>query len=352
MRLTLIGAGLMWMGLVTGAHALTATCTVTDASVPVASQDLVGKPENLVGVAIPVELDETSGTFAMDFSAVPDAPFTLIGTDSTLRLAETGKVTGSIDRAGNVVVPAVQVNFTTVVTPIPISAPVVLTTGLAAVTLQARDFPTEGSPLDFTTGTLRVAGQAVLLDAPIVGQVTTGLSLACTLAPIPSRDALPAGPSLTARGTSKSGTTTGAVTGDTLTLKAKIKNGKTPLDPSQDLLVRVGLADTDLLLLWAPAGTLAKKGKKLSASDTDGSTLHLLRGRKQDGDASATVSGSLVLVQSKKGLALTLKESGVDSSALASAPAGTTATVTVGIGSLAASDDVTVKAGAKKTVLK
>jgi hypothetical protein len=53
-------------------------------------------------------------------------------------------------------------------------------------------------------------------------------------------------------------------------------------------------------------------------------------------------------VKSKKGQALTLKESGLDLAALTAGEA----TVTIGVGPLAASDQVTVKPGAKKTALK
>src|SRR6185503_703389 len=105
--------------------------------------------------------------------------------------------------------------------------------------------------------------------------------LACTLAPIPSQDALPSANVMTARGTVKlAGADAGGVAGDTLTLKATVKPGDTPFDPTQDVFVRVTLADTNLLLLRAPAGALTGSGKKLSASDDGGSTLHLIAGRK------------------------------------------------------------------------
>ena len=63
----------------------------------------------------------------------------------------------------------------------------------------------------------------------------------------------------------------------------------------------------------------------------------------------AAVTGSIVVVQSKKGLALTLNESGLDLSTLA---AGGSATATLSIGGFTATDAVTVKPGSKKTVLK
>jgi hypothetical protein len=246
------------------------------------------------------------------------------------------------------------VNFTTDLLPGTIlGAMEPLSTGLASVTLSGTDYATNGVPLDFATGALRLEGQGLITNAPVVGVSTSGFALSCTLAPVPAQAQLPAGPSLVAHGTSKPGKPVeGKVVGDTLTLKGKIKNGATPFDPTKDVFVRLGLGDTDLLVVRVPAGSLVAKGKKLSASDTDGSVVHLVSGRKQDGPTSADLSSSLTLVQSKKGLALMLKQTGADLSALATAPAGTTATVRVGIGTGAASDETTVKAGAKKSVLK
>ena len=313
MRRTTIAAAVAGICLATVPHARAAICTVTDAHVPVASQGLTGRPGTLIGVALPV----------------------------------------TIDGAGNVVLPAVSVRFTTTVTPEPIGALTTLTTGIASVTLSGVEYPSEGSPLDFSTGALRVAGQAALLSAPIVGQVTTGFELACTLSPIPSQDALPRGNVVTARGTVKPASADAeGVAGDTLTLKATVKPGDTPFDPTQDVFVQVALAGTNLVLVRAPAGALTGSGKKLSASDDGGSTLHLVTGRKTVSNVSAPLSGSLVVVRAKKKITLKLVHTGADLAALTSATSGSTATVTVGMGALAASDAVTVKPGKKKTVLR
>ena len=339
--------------LVTGTRARGATCTITDGAVPVASQGLTGRLTSLVGVGLPVTIDEASGGFAIDFSGVAPAEFSLSGISSSLLLGEAGAVSGTIDGAGNVVLPAVSVRFTTTVIEGVLGAPATLTSGIAAVTLAGVDYPTEGSPLDFATGALRVAGQAVLLNAPIVGQVTTGFELDCTLAPVPSQDALPRGNVVTARGTVKPGAADAdPVEGDTLKLKATVKPGATPFDPTQDVFVRVALAGTNLMLLRAPAGALTGSGKKLVVSNDDGSALHLITGRKMAGNTPAAVSGSLVVVRAKKKITLKLTHTGADLAALASAGAGSTATVTIGMGSLAASDSVTIKPGKKKTALK
>src|SRR6185436_2376571 len=119
--------------------------------------------------------------------------------------------------------------------------------------------------------------------------------------PIPSQDALPRGNVVTARGTVKPASADAeGVAGDTLTLKATVKPGDTPFDPTQDVFVQVALAGTNLVLVRAPAGALTGSGKKLSASDDGGSTLHLVIGRKTVSNVSAPLSGSLVGVRGKK----------------------------------------------------
>jgi hypothetical protein len=293
---------------------------------------------------------EASGTFSADFAGLPVGAFQISGVENTIAV-EPVTAAGTIDGAGNVALPPVLVHFTTALAPgLDLAAMEPLNTGLAAVTLSGRDYATEGAALDFATGALRLEGQGIVTNAPVVGSATSGISIACTLAPVPAADALPAAPSLSARGAGKAGKpVAGEVVGDTLTLKAKLKNGAVPLDPTQDVFVRLGASGADVVLLRAPAGTLVRKGKKLSASDADGSTLHVITGRKQEGNALAPVSGTLVLKESKKGFTVSLKETGVDLSALAAAAS---ATVTVGIGPIGASDQVTVKAGAKKTTLK
>jgi hypothetical protein len=229
-----------------------------------------------------------------------------------------------------------------------------LTTGLAAVTKSGNDYTTEGAPLDFATGSLRLEGQGVVTNAPVVGTSTSGFSVTCTLAPIPASANLPKAATVTAHGTGKPGKSSdpAVVVGDTLTLKAKIKNGAAPLDATGDIFVRVGLAGTDVFLVRVVGGSLQAKGKKLSVSDEDGSKLHLVTGRKMVGNVRADLAGSLVLVQGKKSSTLTLKQTGSDLSPLASAAPGSSVTITVGIGAASPSDGARVKSTAKKIVLK
>jgi hypothetical protein len=347
MRFVIIAAFVAGSAL--AAHA--ATCTITAAAVPVASTNLTGVPSSLVGVQLPVTIDEAAGTLNIDFSGVAPAEFSLSGVSSNITLASAGIVSGTIDGTGNIVLPNMTVAFTTEVTPEAIISPATLTSGLQAVTLAGTDYPTEGKALDFVTGTLKIGGQAVLLNAPIIGTTTTGLELACTLAPVPSQAALPAGSSLVAKGTIKPGKSSGSdVVGDTLTLKAAIKLGATPLDPTQDVLVQVAATGETALLLRVPAGGLTG-GKKLVASDEGGSTIHVVTGRKSVGNNDAPVSGKLSVAVSKKKLTLKLTHTGGDLSTLTGATSGA-ATVAVGVGPITVRDDVTIKPGKKKTALK
>ena len=327
-----------------------ATCTVTAARVLVKDGGFERPLPSMVGHAIPVAVTESSGAFHMDFAGLPAGEFQISGVENTISI-EPVIAAGTLDAAGNVALPPVLVHFTTALSPgVDLAAMEPLNTGLAAVTLSGRDYATEGAALDFATGSLRLEGQGIVTNAPVVGSATSGISITCTLAPIPAADALPVAPSLRARGVAKAGKpVTGEVVGDALTLKGKVGNGANPLDPTQDVFVRVGVDGADVALLRAPAGVLVRKGKKLTAIDDGGSTLHVITGRKQEGNTLADVSGTLLLKESKKGYVVTLKHTGLDLAALSAAAS---ATVTIGIGAVGASDQVTIKASTKKTTLK
>jgi hypothetical protein len=271
------------------------------------------------------------------------ANFSLQGIASDITLGNAGVVSGTIDRDGNVVLPNTVVALTTELAGTGnMSAPATLTSGLQAVDLAGVDYPTEGKPLDFVTGTLKIAGQAT----------TTGFELACTLAPVPSQDALPKANTLVAHGSVKRGRSDdGSVVGDTLTLKATAKRGAMPLDPTQDVLVRLAVAGESALLLRVPAGTLAD-GRKRVASDVDGSVIRVVTGRKSVSGLNAPVSGKLTVTVSKKKLAVKLVHTGGDLSAVTGATSETTATVSVAMGPLTVKDEVTIKPGRKKTALK
>lgn len=331
-------------------YARASTCTITAAYVYV---KYIGAPPfplpTMIGYAIPATVAESAGTIQVDLTSLPVGDFNIQGVDNSLDLSRAGSVMGRIDGAGNVYLPPLPVDFTTAFVPgAVLSADEPLTTGIAVVTLAGVDYPTEGASLDFATGAMRIEGQGVIPNAPF-GPATSGISLACILEPIPAQDQLPKGPSVVANAVTKPGKPgdPGTVVGDEITFKAKLKNGAALLDPTQDFFVRLLSGGTEILLIHLPAGALSG-GKKLTASDTDGKTLRVVVGRKQVGAVVADVAGSIVVTKSKKGLAMLLKESGLDFSGLVAGDA----TLTVGVGPVAASDAVTVKPGAKKTVLK
>jgi len=241
-----------------------------------------------------------------------------------------------------VALPPIPVQFTTDLLPGEVlDTTELLTSGLAAVTKSGTDYVTEGSRLDFTTGSLTLAGQGLIFDAPVVGTSTSGLVLGCTLVPVPAQDDLPKAPTVVARAVVKPGDA-----GDSMTLKGKLKNKPSAFDPAaQDVFVRITLGATTVVLVRVPAGTLVKRGRKFTIADADDATVHVLTG----GKAGVAQLSSVTLAESKKGFGLTLKQSGLDLSALS---AGGAARVLVEVGAIPAEDDVTVKPGARKSVLR
>jgi hypothetical protein len=284
----------------------------------------------------------------MDFTNLPVGHVNISGVDNAIIL-DAIQANGFIDAGGNIALPPLVVHFTTDIAPgLDLAADEVLTTGLAAVTLSGRDFTTEGKALDFSTGTLRLEGQGVVMNAPVVGQSTSGISLSCTLDPIPAQAELPPPWAISVRGSSKPGKPVeGEVVGDRLTVKAKLKGGAAALDVAQDLFVRLGVGGTDVVVFRAPAGALQAKGKKLVASDPDGSVSHLATGQKQEAGAFATVSSSVVVVSGKKGVKVSFRGTGADLAALSG-----TAIATIGIGPVSVSKSVAVKPRKKKSTFK
>jgi hypothetical protein len=343
MRITILSVLLAASMLAAVGAAQATTCTIIAAQVRVASHGLSGVAAGLVDETLPTTIDESTGRFAIDFSGVAPVDVSLQGISSNVTLGQAGIVSGTIDGGGNVVLPNTVVALNTQVPGVgDVSAPATLASGLQAVNVTGVDYPTEGKPLDFVTGTLKLAGQAA----------TTGFELACTLAPVPSQQALPKRNALVAHGSVKAGSSDdGSVVGDTLTLKARAQLGATPLDPTQDVLVRVTVAGDSALLLRVPAGTLAG-GRKRVASDDDGSVIRVVTGRKSVGDRSAPVSGTLAVTVSKRKLGLKLVHTGGDLSALTGAASGGVAMVSVAMGPLTVMDEVTIKPGKKKTSLK
>ena len=327
---------------------------VTDARVIVRSYDLDGAVP-VGGLELPVTVSEATGGFSLDLSGFPDTTFTIVGVESEVDFPAT-TFPGTIDSAGNVVIPGVPVNLVTHFTPdtaTPIDVTATLSTGIATETVTLTDYATEGTPLNFTTGVLTLEGQGTVLSAPgTPGAITAGVRLTCTLAPIPSAASLPKGPTLagtTGKGKlGKAGAT--PPTGDTLTLNARLTPGAQAIDPSQsDVFVRLrDAAGTDVLLARVKAGDLIHKGKTFLVADPDGTKLRLVKGRATNGEVAATVSGRLVLATAGKAMKLTLLVHGVD---LVNATAGA-GSVTVAVGTQSATDTVTVRKTAKKVSIR
>jgi hypothetical protein len=347
MRFALVGIMVLVLAE-TSAMASAATCTVTQAFLLVKDQGVNEGDQSLptmIGYPIPIDIDASSGAFRVDFTAVPDGVFDISGVNNSVAVSQAGMVTGRLDSDGNMALGSIPVTFTTDLLPgQPLNTTELLTSGLAAVSKSGTDYVTEGSRLDFTTGSLTFAGQGLIFNAPVVGTSTSGLVLSCTLAPIPAAGTLPKGPTIAAHAVVKPG----GDAGDSLTLKGKLKNKPAPFDATkQDVFVRIRVGSTDVLFVRAPAGALTTKGKKSAVSNAEDSAVHVLTG----GKAGASVLSSLTIVESKKAFGVTLKQSGLDLSALTAA-SGSSAQLLVEIGSVPAESDVTVKASAKKTTLK
>jgi len=186
--------------------------------------------------------------------------------------------------------------------------------------------------------------------------------MACTLSPIPDRNLLPPGASLTkVKGKTKLDKKAfeNGSKADQLTLKATLTAGPTPLvlDGTQPLVLGISVGGSDSVTLFVAGGKFQKKGKKLVVTRDDtckikkgatsgtcrnnGSTcatfadcatdpaLQVLAGRKTEGDeVQSQVGGSIGIVAGKSGTAvLTVKVQGLD---LASATGGTDVTVALG----------------------
>ena len=342
-----LGLGL---GLAGVRVAAAGTCTISDLEVIVPSLDLAGTPP-VAGLALPATVDEATGAFSLDLTDFPNSHFEIV-VDNQLDF-EPKVYTGTIDAAGNVFLPAVQMNLITVfgggatvtVTPD-------VTTGIETVKVTGTDYATQGRALDFSTGTLTLEGEAFLVGPPgSPGDLATGLHLVCTLSPIPDATKLPKGPVLThASGKAKFAKPGGTgVVGDTLTKLALVfAPGAATVDPGQGVFIQLGDgAGTNSLVVQAKAPL---KGKKAALVDKDvnGSTIGVVTGRRTNGTDAAPLSGKLSIKQTKKALVITLREGGLDFSALAAGPA----VVTVQVGGVAASLPVTVQKTAKGVTFK
>jgi hypothetical protein len=339
--MTRLGLGGALLLLATLAHA--ATCTVSELQVLVRSVDLFGTVA-VAGLELPATIDEAAGTFGLDLSGFPNTHFDIV-VDNQLDF-EPRTYGGTIDAAGNVFLPSVQMNLVTVFGGggLVVATPD-LSTGIASVVVTGRDFATQGTALDFTTGLLVLEGHVPIAAAPgAPGALTVGARLACRLSPIPDRARLPRAGVLT-RAT---GRATLASDGDRLELVAKLAAGAMPLDFARGLFVRLRDANQqDVMLMRAD---VTPSGRKTTVTDDteDGNTIRVVGGRRLSGSTLAALGGKVVVKQGKKGLTATISERGLD---LAKLAAGN-ATVTVGVGALTASDTVTVRRTSRKLTFK
>jgi hypothetical protein len=356
-------AVLLLVSVATGtARAVQGTCTITKL-VSINDLHLPFRVPIANGVAMPVEFDEAAGTFAMSRDAwsaqfgAPGAPFPVgFGDIQGFIVMSAGNVAGTIDAAGNVTLTDFAIAFATDACPprspdYPITLD--LMSGTQFLTNIGQVSRLHGDPLDFTTGTLRLAGEGLIPDACLAPfAILSGLDLTCTLAPIPDRAKLPPAPKLAkTAGKARIG---GALPteppkkpdkGDVLGLKTQLVDWKAPIDfVGQDVYVRLAMAsdDTTVVVLRVPAGKFQAKGKKVVVRDTDGTAIEVATGHKKNDTVSAAFGGTMVMVSGRKSATAKLSLLGLDLGAL-SGPA----TLTVAVGSRSASADVMVRGSGK-----
>ena len=332
------------------AMATSGTCTITD----IASHIAGGGPGVLdlppvsqaVGLAMPVEFDEASGTFSLTRDvwanrfgpAGAEAP-TGFGPGSDYFLIMTaGTVTGTIDAGGNITLPGFSFTFSTDVCEPPKNTYGLTTnldTGLQILTLGPTPVEVQGKALDFSTGSVELFGADVIPAPCLTSPLVSGINLTCTLSPIPDQSKLPAAPKVTRlAGVGKLGkplpTTqpTKPDKGDVLTLKGALAPGGAKLDFTSRVIIRVADGTgTDLLFVEVPSGKLVHKGKAYVVKDTNGSVLTVLIGQKSNGPVSSTTGGTLRFTQTKKSVKLAAVLQGLDLTGVSS-----TAQVTIAVG--------------------
>jgi hypothetical protein len=326
------------------------TCTVVGdgiflrAFVPSAGGRIDSPPDppgSVDGLQLPVDVDAATGRFSMLRATLPDVALGTQAGDVILHMAGPD-VIGTLDAAGNAVLP--NFSFDQILGTIMLPIAPTMTTGIASQDIPGNVFVDHGTPLDFTTGILTLVGPAVIPDAPIVHEpVISEVRVRCRLDPKPDAASLPAAPSAKVNGKA---VITGGDQGDSLKLKAKLTPGATPFGFSGgDVYVRIaGTDDSDVVVTRVLAGMLKAKGKKFSAKDKDGSVIGVLVGKRP---SPAPAGGSLTATNGKKKATLGLHLVGLDLGAL-----GTSAQVTVQVGTNVATAGVTVSGSGKKRTLR
>jgi hypothetical protein len=348
MSARIAGLALGWaLSAVLPGSALAATCTIPSGGaalvthVPSAGDFEFPSVDALV---LQVDIDAGAGTFTLHRDDVAPIDVGTQGGPVKLLLAGPAAV-GSIDASGNVTIPGFA--YSEVFAGQPLPGNPALTTTSFSTDLNGVEYPGHGTPLDFSTGILTLEGADVLPNAPIVGEaVVSGISITCQLAPVPDPSTLPKALSLkSVGGVAKTGK---AGKPDTLVLHAVLLPGTTGPDfAGKDVLVGIrGSGTDDAVLLLVRAGSLHKKGRKLSVRDTDGTALEVLAGRKGTQDAPAPTSGTLSVTPGKR-TPLALRVQGLDLTALSG-----NMVVTVTVGPLVASANVAVSGSGKTRRLR
>lgn len=313
---SLVLATSLLLGRATGALAIPGTCSVD--GVQVAGEFVFPIP---VGdLSFGVDVDAATGTFTFMRQAFfdkfgPDgAQFGTAGPDTALKMGSSA-LTGTIDSTGTIVVPGMDSTF--VLSGLALESTITMSTGIGSALLGGAPFVVEGRSLDFSTGQVTFTGINGLPDPPLLGRATvSGLRIACTLAPVPSADSLPAGVTLTTFGGKAKidPSFEDGDKGDQLVLKAKLSPGAMPvvLDGSTDVFVRLRRGNETLLLLGLPAGKQTVKGKKITVNDKDGTLISVVEGRKATGTESSLTGGKLVLKATKKAITVSGKVYGLD----------------------------------------
>ncbi len=361
------------------AEATSGTCTITNMR-----QDVLrgfglsfGIPA-ANGLQMPVEFDEAAGTVSMSRQAWFDqfgaegAVFpTGFGPNGYLRM-DPDTVTGTIERDGTIALPnftmesATDFDHPCPCTALPLTG-MALTTGSHAAAIAEGGDSSRGAPLDFTTGTVTLAGCGVIPSAPgASGSLINDIVMTCTLSPIPNQANLPESPTFTKlAGKAQVGTDA-----DTLVLKTTIGKSAMPLAfaTGKQSLVNLVVAgapvvqlriasftahgkkltatrdDTCKLKKGATQGVCKRDGTTACASAADCTTndvIEVQRGRK----AESPIVASVVVTPKAKATPMSVKVTGVDIGSLSGA-----VTVEVWVEGRGAKRDATVTGTTKKKI--
>ena len=332
-RITLALAALVLAGTSAGpAGATTGTCTVTSLRAPVANFGLTFTLQNVVGLAMPVEFDDTAGTFSMSrdafatqFGATGAVFPTGFGPQGWI-VMNPGTSSGTIDGGGNVVLRHFTLGFATDFCP-PRSPDYPIVPDLSTMTqfrvANNAAFPRTGTPLD-GTATLTLDGVDLIPDACGAGGPTlSGIRMTCQLSPAPNLAGLKPAPALEKlAGTAKIGpelptaASTKPVKGDTLALKGNLTNWSGFNLATDDLFIRIQIGSgeqaEDVAVVRVPAGKFSTKGKASKVVDKDGTVIQLMTGRKKNDAVDAATGGSIVLTSGKKGIKAKVSVLGLD----------------------------------------